>query len=244
MYFRSSVILLIYCVSVVLAQDQGKENLCNPTSSTTVDHDNGVIIQKVVVSGKWGSNEVMVYLPDKAIVDGAVVISHSAINGDYGSVGLLPFALTLARAGAAVVVPRRILTWLPPDRVANREGAAVICAEHWLVEHTKVFNDGEPTVNQENIVVREGYAYVGPRICDSEVASECHLTDPFLYGDYSLKHYWRYNLWVPMGETEGHDSTNDILSDGGLKAARWLQRRLNLAPIETIASQGPASGSF
>lgn len=244
MYLRSAFALLVCCGSFVLAQAQGKENLCNPASATTVDHDAGVIIQKMAVSGKWGRNEVMAYLPDKAVVDGAVVFSHSAIHGDHGSVDLLPFALTLARAGAAVVVPRRILTWLPLDRDANREGAAVICAEHWLVEHTKVFNNGEPTVNQENIVVRQGYAYVGPRICDPQVSSECHLTGPFHSGDYSLKHYWRYYTWVPVGETEGADSTDDILSDGGLKEARWLQRHLNLAPIEALAAQVPASGSF
>ncbi len=52
-----------------------------------------------------------VYLPDKEIADGGVVFSHSAIHADTGaSVDLLPFALTLARAGAAVVVPRRTLT--------------------------------------------------------------------------------------------------------------------------------------
>jgi hypothetical protein len=121
--------LLVCCAPAGLAQDQGTENLCNPASASTVNRDGGVIVQRVMFSGKWGSNEATVYLPDKKIADGAVVFSHSAIHSDTGaSVELLPFALTLARAGAAVVVPRRTLTWLPSDRSTNREGAVVICA--------------------------------------------------------------------------------------------------------------------
>jgi len=32
-------------------------------------------VQKVILSGKWGSNESTVYLPDKEIVDGAIVLA-------------------------------------------------------------------------------------------------------------------------------------------------------------------------
>lgn len=203
-----------------------------------------MIIQKVVLSGEWGSNEATAYLPDKASAEGAVVFSHSAIHSDSGaSMDLLPFALTLARAGAAVVVPRRSLTWPPSERSTNREGAAVICAQHWLVDHTKVFNNGEPTVDETNTVLREGYAYVGPGLCDPAIASGCKYTSPFDSEDCVLKHYCRQSVWVPVGETEGADNTNDILSDGGLKAVRWLQRQLKLAPIVAIASQVPAPGS-
>lgn len=183
-----------------------------------------------------------VYLPDKEIADGALVFSHSAIHTDTrASVDLLPFALTLARAGAAVVVPRRTLTWLPSDRSTNREGAVVICAEHWLVDHTRVFNNGKPTVNNENIVVREGYGYVGPRLCDPSVPSDCRFSTPFCVG--MVNRYCVHGVWVPVGETEGGDSTNSILSDGGLESACWLQHRLGLAPIGALVSQTPASGS-
>lgn len=30
-------------------------------------------------------------------------------------------------------------------------------------------------VSEENIVVREGYGYVGPRLCDPAVAADCKL---------------------------------------------------------------------
>jgi hypothetical protein len=92
----------------------------------------------------------------------------------------MPFALSLAHAGAAVIVPEQPLLWPPNDDYqTNREGAVVVCAEHWLVDHTKVLNDGKPIVNEKNIVVREGYAYVGPRVCDPAAPSNCNRTDPF-----------------------------------------------------------------
>jgi hypothetical protein len=57
--------LLVCCARAGFAQDQGTENLCNPASASTVDSDGGVIIQKVVLSGKWGSNEATVYFPEE-----------------------------------------------------------------------------------------------------------------------------------------------------------------------------------
>lgn len=244
MRFLSVAALLVCCASLALAQVQGKAKLCDAPSATTVDHDAGVIVQNVLLSGKWGSNEATFYLPDKEIADAAVVFSHSAIRADSGaSVDLLPFALTLARAGAAVIVPQRTLMWPPTDQSMNRKGPVVICAEHWLIDHTKVFNNGEQTVDERNIVVRGGYAYVGPTLCDPEVAYDCNFTDPFVSEDCSLKHYCRHSVWVPVGETEGGDNTNEILSDGGLTAAHWLQRRLGLAPIEAVVSQTPSHGS-
>jgi hypothetical protein len=241
MHISLAVTLLVCSASLVLAQNQAKDNLCNSASATTVDRNGGVIVEKVVLSGKWGSNEATAYLPDKEIAEGAVVFSHSAIHADTGaSVDLLPFAFTLARAGAAVIVPQRTLVWLPTSRSANREAEPVVCAEHWLIDHTKVFNNGDPTVNEKNIVVREGYAYVGPRLCDPEVASDCNFTGPFNLEDCSLKHYCRHSMWVPVGETEGGDNTNNILSDSGLKSAHLLQQHLKLSPIEALISQ--ASG--
>jgi hypothetical protein len=235
----SSVVTLLVCsASLALAQNQGKQKLCNSASATTVHRDGGVIVQKVVLSGQWGRNEATAYIPDREIADGAVLFSHSTILSDSGaSVNLLPFALTLAHAGAAVIVPQRSLVWLPRSRSANRDGAVVICAARWLVDHTILFNDGEPTVDENNTVVREGYAYVGPRLCDPAQGFHCAFTGPFSGEGCSLRHYCRHALWVPVGETEGGDNTDRILSDGGLEAARRLQQHLKLAAIETLTPQ-------
>ena len=240
--------LLVCCAPAGFGQDQGTENLCNPVSATTVDHHGGVITQTVALSGKWGSNEATAYLPDKEIADGAVVFSHSAIRSDSGgSADLLPLALTLARAGAAVIVPKCTLIRPPIDQSMNREGGVVSCAEYWLIDHTRVFNNGNgmtKTVNDRNMLVREGYGYIGPRLCDPSIFSFCHLTGPFNFDDCGYTHYCRTSIVVvPVGETEGHDNTVGILSDGGLDSTRWLQKHLGLTPIATLVIQRPASGS-
>lgn len=239
-------ITLLLCCSALAVCQSAKASLCGTTGVSTTDHVAGVTVQKLTLNGKWGTNDAIAYVPDKEIVDGAVLISHSTIHADSGgSVDLGPFAMTLARAGAAVVVVQRTLMWPPTDRSANREGAPAICAEYWLVDHTKVFNNGEPTVNEvsgNNIVVREGYAYVGPRLCDPTVVSDCEFTDPFVFpGDCDLKHYCRQSVWVPIGETAGADGTTHFLSDAGFWTARWLQRQLKLAPIEALVSPTSAS---
>ena len=130
-----AVATLLFCsASLLLAQNQSAEKLCySAPPATTVSHDDGVIVQKIVLRGSWGSNEATAYLPDKEIADGAVVFSHSAIHSDSGvSIDLMAFAATLAHAGAAVIVPQRTLIWPATDQWMNREGGVVICAEHWL----------------------------------------------------------------------------------------------------------------
>jgi hypothetical protein len=171
------------------------------------------------------------------------VFSHSSIHADGTSTDLLPLALTLARAGAAVIVPERSLIWPPTDRSTNREGAVVICAEHWLIDHTKVFNDGKPTVNDKNIVVREGYAYIGPLLCDPKVPLDCAYTDPFSTGDAAASQYSRHNVWVSVGQTSGGDNTRRIISDRGSQAAGFIQKQLGLAPIRARVIIPSSSGS-
>ena len=63
-----------------------------------------------------------------------------------------------------------------------------------LIDHNKVFNNGEPTVNDDNSVVRLGYAYVGPRLCDPAAPSDCDYMSPFASEDCFLKHYCHVGL--------------------------------------------------
>ena len=226
-----AVILSLSLTQFTVAQDK----LCNAASGSIVERQEGVITEQVTLSGKWGSNKATVYLPDKEIAEGGIVFSHSSIRSDDAITSLFPFALMLAHGGAAVIVPERQMVWLPSGHMANREGEVVICAEHWLIDHTTVFNNGEPTINAKNTVVREGYGYVGPRICDPTVPDQCSFMDPFVSEDCALKRYCRHSVWVPLGETEGGDNTTQIISDRGLHAAGWLQRNLGLAPIKQPA---------
>lgn len=244
-----AVATLLFCsASLLLAQNQSAEKLCySAPPATTVSHDDGVTVQKIVLSGTWGSNEATAYLPDKEIADGAVVFSHSAIHSDSGvSIDLMTFAATLVHAGAAVIVPQRTLLWPATDRWMNREGGVVICAEHWLIDHTKVFNEGKGTVqmvNGTNVVVREGYGYVGPALCSPSVTSYCEHTTPFTFDDCGYTRYCGTSVvYVPIGEINGGDNTNHLLSTGALREAQWLQKQLGLIPIGALASPHPASG--
>lgn len=224
------------------AQAREREKVCGggAASAVTVDHDGGVTVQKVTLSGKWGHQEATFYLPEKEIADGAVLFSHSAIHADSGaSVDLHPFALTLAHAGAAVMLPERTMNWPAADATMNREGAEVVCAEHWLVDHTKVFNDGEATVkpvNGRDIVVRESYAYVGPNLCDPTFAPSCELTDPFHFDDCGYTRYCRTSVvYVCIGEYQPR-VTDHVLSSGWLREAQFIQKLLGLAPIPSPAA--------
>ncbi len=98
-----------------------------------------------------------------------------------------------------------------------------------MVENVKMVSDGMPLTNENGIVIREGYAYVGPRVCDPEVTGHCRLSLPFGAIRSTA-------VWVPVGETGGGDNTNGMLSTGGLHSAQWVQRMLGLAPINAIAA--------
>jgi hypothetical protein len=78
---------------------------------------------------------------------------------------------------------------------------------------TKVFNHGGQTVNNQNTVVRTGYAYVGPGVCDAGVPSECDFISPFVSEDCAGKHSCRQSVSVPIGETSGGDNTGTIIFD-------------------------------
>jgi|GraSoiStandDraft_5_1057265.scaffolds.fasta_scaffold124189_2 hypothetical protein len=226
--------------SVAVAQTEP----CRVSATSIVDRSNSVIVEKVTLAGAWGSTVATVFQPDKPVAQGAVVFSHSEIDQDgRESVDLLPLALTLAQAGAAVIVPERALKWLPTDRTMNREGAVVLCATHWIVDHTNIVNDGKPTTNEEGVLVRWGFAYVGPRLCDPN-DSECRLTMPFHDERQPGSQHHRVSVWVPVGETEGGDNTSGIISDGGLRNAKWLQRSLGLAPIQSLVSSSVTASRF
>jgi hypothetical protein len=231
------VVLAILATSLANAQSKS----CTTSAASQIDRSDSVIVEKVTLSGDWGTNVATIFRPDKDIAQGAVLFSHSEIHQEgQPPVDLFPLAITLTRAGAAVIVPERSLTWLPPERTTNREGGVVICAEHWLVEHTKLVNDGKPLLNDDRVIVRWGFAYVGPDVCDPRV-SECRVIDPFNSEPQPASVHDRVPVWVPLGETEGGDNTRSIISDSGLGAAKWIQRQLRLSPIQSIVASRPVN---
>jgi len=245
------LLLLVLSASIATAQFQGNDAFCDHASAVTVNHDSGVIIQELTLRGKWGQNPATVYLPESGLAQAAVVFSHSAIYSDGATTDLLPFAFTLARAGAAVIVPdRTLLRHTNPQQPirfsTNREPEPVMCASRWLMDNSKLVNQGA-SVKEENGTIRVwDYVYVGPELCDLNLV--CNLFgDTALMPFLSERHKYGYSeiLWVPMGEprsrrqsSEEHEA-GDILkrtiSDKGLQAAQWIQKKTRLAPITALA---------
>lgn len=243
MRLHISLLLFFVSFSLVNAAGQVERELCT-SSSVTIGSNAGVTIQNATLAGPWGNNNATLYLPEKEVAEGAVLFSHSAIRANGSSTDLHPLAFTLVKAGAAVIMPERELVWPPKDEITNRAGAVVICAEQWLIDHSKVFNNGEPTTGEvagRTIIVRTGFAYVGPRICDPTLSSECRFTDPFSWHDAGLSRYYRDRVAVTMGETDEPHIADQIISDNGLRVAKWLQRQLGLAPIQELATLKPGS---
>ena len=99
-------------------------------------------------------------------------------------------------------------------------------------------------MNGEKVLVREGYAYVGPELCNPSETSYCEHKMPFLFDDCGYTRYCRTAIvHLQIGETGHGDRTNEILSAGGLWEAQWLQRHLGLMPVGTLQTSHPASGS-
>jgi hypothetical protein len=79
---------------------------------------------------------------------------------------------------------------------------------------TKVFNNGEPTVNNQSTVVRTGYAYVGP---------------------------WRVRFYESVcsrglcRQSIPADNTGTIIFEGGSGSARSIQKELGFAAISALA---------
>ncbi len=137
--------LVVYSASLALSQNRRDENLCNAASTATVHHADGVIVKELVLSGKWVTNKATAYLPDKEIADGGIVFSHSAIHSDTGaSMRPAGFCSDIGSGWCGCDCPASDFSlWPATDQWMNREGGVVICAEHWLIDHAKVFNNGE-----------------------------------------------------------------------------------------------------
>lgn len=103
-------------------ESQEKRLTATAQPATAIRHVGEVIAEKVVLTGEWGSNELAVYPSRQEFPPRAPsCLSHSAIHADTAeSAEMRLFALLLARAGAAAVVPQGTLIRPPENRPANR----------------------------------------------------------------------------------------------------------------------------
>jgi hypothetical protein len=72
MRVRLTLILVVTVLASSIAAAQDK--LCDSAEASTVTQGSGVTVQKVTLRGKWGSNSATIFLPDKEIAEGVVVL--------------------------------------------------------------------------------------------------------------------------------------------------------------------------
>jgi hypothetical protein len=236
-------ILLLGLAATSVAQDLASEharfNDCTPARVSDIGKTTNVVVQKVILGGKWGSNVATAFIPMKKVADGGVVLSHSAIHTEQGAtIDLAPLALTLARAGSAVIVADGTIQLPASGNPMNREAPATFCAAHWLLDHVQFDRDGSADGKYT-------FAFVGPRLCDqSSTSSNCTYSEPFnSEPDGFPGSYHRHAFWVPVAETEGGDNTQGLIADGGLlRIAQSIQRTLGLAPVSPIVFSSSPKG--
>jgi hypothetical protein len=136
-------------------------------------------VEKVTLSTPTGKATAHLYIPAMKGHSAGVVFSHSRVKYQDGVTDLLPLALRLAEAGAAVIVVDRTLEWPIQGSDANRDGGIyTIAALRWLLSHADVD--------------KTRCAYVGPRFRDPD--------DPDRLRTLGQEHGIQPAPWVPLGE--------------------------------------------
>jgi hypothetical protein len=183
--------------------------------STALEHRDGLAIQTLSISTPSEQATAHSYVPERPGPLAAIVIALSAIKFPSTTVNLEPFAITLARAGAAVIVLDRTLEWpLPSDDQSRKGGAMLFAAEDWLLNNAPV--DGRR------------FAWIGRYFYDPDDETR-------LRGLGRIQDGIRPRQFVPLVEPVNSENTDMLMKpDGLLGHAKWLQRELHLDPIYQI----------
>jgi len=183
--------------------------LAQSVKVSAVSAHDGVTVKSLTISTSSEHTVAYLYLPQESHKVAAVVFSHARIKSAQSDVDLLPFAESVAKAGAAVIVLNRVLDWRPGDEVdVNRRGGGlVLTAETWLLSQDNV--DGSR------------FAYVGPRFHNPTLNDELTLSSPD-----------RSPAWVPLGEPRG-DGTGLVVDPKRISVvSQFLQRNLQLEIVK------------
>jgi hypothetical protein len=115
---------------------------CKTGGSSVIEHRNGVTVQHVSFTDVSNKRPVEVsahvFIPDGSEAVAGVAMTFAAIQSWDTRTDLLPFAWTLARAGAASIVLDRAIQWEPLDDEANLAPSVMYCASRWLLSHANL----------------------------------------------------------------------------------------------------------
>ena len=201
-------------LSILLALAFSTQVTGQSIKTSAIERRDGLRVQILSLSVGSQAATARVYFPDVQHKVAAVVFSHSRIKSDQGETDLLPFAESVARAGAAVVVLDRTLFWRTGDdpEINRGGGAIVVAAEDWVLA-------------QENVDFSR-FAYVGPRFHnpneDDALQTFKSKQSPSQHGPD----------WVPLGEPNG-DSTRFLVDPNRRqRVGRFLEQDLQLDVVQ------------
>ena len=150
-YFGFAMCFVLVLCSTSFAQVPAEEQKCSVGDLGVLEHRDGVTVRTASFTelAKIGqSQEQARVTPQKVmahlyITDGdaplpLILFSHSAIHSYKGTTDLLPFAMAMARAGAASLVLDRTIKWEPFDEAANRDHSVMECAALWMTKQIRV----------------------------------------------------------------------------------------------------------
>lgn len=188
---------------------------CKFSDTATVDHIEGIVVQRLTITELSGSFGATAFLPDSDSNRRGALFSHSAIHGNEANANLLKFALALARAGVAIILLDGAIEWLIPNDNSIRDPHLMACAGQWLTLAAHLDND---TSFSHLLVGTQGRWGGG----DTPI---CQL------GERPCFHPQN---WIGLGQTGMAESgnTNQMLTVEGVQLhAEWARRHLNLKEI-------------
>jgi hypothetical protein len=187
---------------------------CKFSDATTVDHIEGISVQRLTITDPSGSFGSTVFLPDADSRKGAL-FSHSSIHGNEANTNLLKFAWALARAGVAVLVFDGAIEWQIPSDASIRDPHLMACAGQWLTLTAHLSND----TDHSHLVVGTGLSLRG---------APCHQGE---------RPCFQPQNWLNFGETgrqAAFQSTFDMLTvEGVTRFAEFAKGMLHLKEINS-----------
>jgi hypothetical protein len=133
-------LLLAFLTGLSMAQS----NPTRPTAActagpvSTIDDRDGVTIKTISLRGDFGRVDAHIFLPDTPDPVAGIAFSYSSIQYADSRTDLLPYARTLARAGAASIMIDGPIEWRTPNNDSKRPVSEMACAAEWLMANANL----------------------------------------------------------------------------------------------------------
>jgi hypothetical protein len=199
---RKFIAFAVIATAFCTATAQQTKN-CHVSVSQSTEH-NGVTVQLIQFTDDYHHELTALGIrPDSPMPKPGVLITHSNIDAGDRKANLLPLGTALAKSGAAVLILRRTVHWIPLQDDVNRSGVLMDCVGDWIIAK---FN-----------VDKSHFTYFGP--------ANSTESQPLLYGPHVV--------WVPFAQIPNSEYTEHLLTVKGQKrTADWITRHMGLPKVK------------